>query len=143
MYSLTETEKMGAASLGLVGDALAWFQWENKRRSITNWRILKRLLLRHFRGHKRGSLMEQWMSVKQEGSIEDYEKVFIQFASNLEEEISESCLLENFIKGLEWKIQTELKLMDPVNMDEAHDWAVKIEEKLLALGLLNNQSGSG
>ena len=87
--------------------------------------------------------MEQWMSVKQEGSIEDYEKVFIQFASNLEEEISESCLLENFIKGLEWKIQTELKLMDPVNMDEAHDWAVKIEEKLLALGLLNNQSGSG
>ena len=23
--------EMGAASLGLEGDALAWFQWENKR----------------------------------------------------------------------------------------------------------------
>lgn len=85
--------------------------------------------------------MEQWMSVKQDGNVEEYEKIFIQFASNLEEEVSESCLLANFIKGLDWKIQTELRLMDPVNMDEALDWAVKIEEKLLALGLLNNPSG--
>ena len=80
--------------------------------------------------------MEQWMSVKQEGGVEEYEKIFIQFASNLEEEVSESCLPANFIKVLEWKIQTELRLMDPANMDEALDWAVKIEEKLCALGLL-------
>jgi hypothetical protein len=44
--------------------------------------------------------MEQWMSIRQEGGVEEYEKVFIQFASNLEEEVRESCLLANFIKGL-------------------------------------------
>ena len=33
--------------------------------------------------------------------------------------------------------------MDPTNMDEALDWAVKIEEKLCALGLLYNSNGHG
>lgn len=70
--------------------------------------------LRHFRSRKGRSLVEQWMSVKQEGRVEEYEKVFIQFASNLEE-VSESCLLANFIKGLEWKILAELRLMGPTH----------------------------
>lgn len=87
--------------------------------------------------------MEQWMRIKQEGGVEEYEKTFIQFAVNLEEEVSESCLLANFIKGLQWRIQAELRLMDPINMDEALDWAVKIKEKLMAFGLLNTQSGVG
>lgn len=39
------------------------------------------------------------MSIRQEGGVEDYEKIFIQFAANLEEEVSESCFLANFIKG--------------------------------------------
>lgn len=143
VYQLSEKEKMGAASLGLEGDALAWFQWENKRRAITNWRTLRRMLLKHFRGRRGGSLMEQWMSIRQEGVVEDFMKVFIQFAANLEEEVSESCLLANFMKGLEWRIQAELRLMDPGTMEEAIDWAVKIEEKLWALGLLNNYSGAG
>ena len=48
VYNLSETENMGAASLGLEGNALAWFQWENKRRTIINWRMLKRMLLSTF-----------------------------------------------------------------------------------------------
>lgn len=50
VYLLSERKKLGAASLGLEGYALAWFQWENKRRTITNWRMLRRMLLKHFRG---------------------------------------------------------------------------------------------
>lgn len=110
VYQLSEKEKLGAASLGLEGDALSWFHWEKKRRTIPNWQTLRRMILKHFRGRKGGSLMEQWMSIRQEGSVEDYEKEFIQFAANLEEEVSESCLLANFIKGLEWRIQTEFEV---------------------------------
>ena len=33
--------------------------------------------------------------------------------------------------------------MEPANMDEALDWAVRIEEKLCALGLLYNSNGPG
>lgn len=40
-------------------------------------------------------------------------------------------MLANYIRGLDPRIQVELRLMDPVTMEEAMEWAVKIEEKLL------------
>lgn len=80
--------------------------------------------------------------MQQLGCVEDYEKVLIQFSSNIEEDVSEPFLLATFIKGLEMKIQTELKLMEPVNIDEALEWAVKIEEKLMAMGTLGTFSGT-
>lgn len=36
VYELTEKEKIGAAILGLEGDALSWFQWEKQRRTVGN-----------------------------------------------------------------------------------------------------------
>lgn len=40
-YRLTETEKLEAVVVGLEGDALRWFQWENKRRPIRRWDELR------------------------------------------------------------------------------------------------------
>lgn len=94
---------------------------------------MKRKLLKRFCSWRGGSIIEQWMSVQQDDSVEEYEKAFIQLAANIEEEVSESFFLANFIKGLEMRIQTELRLMDPVNIEEALEWAVKIEEKLFVM----------
>ena len=58
-YQLTESEKVGAAVVGLEGKALLWFQWENKRNPITRWKKLKEKLLRQFKELKEGSLIEQ------------------------------------------------------------------------------------
>ncbi|CAO2813321.1 unnamed protein product [Amaranthus hypochondriacus] len=85
-YHLAEKEKIQAAMVGLEEDALAWFRWENKRNRITSWQNLKKMMLRRFRGRRGGSMMEKWLSVKQEGNVEEYEKRFIQFASNIEED---------------------------------------------------------
>lgn len=63
--------------------------------------------------------------------MEDYEKKFIQFATNLDNEPGEEYLLANYIRGLNPRIQGELRLMEPVTMEEAMEWAVKIEEKFL------------
>ena len=133
-YHLSEKE-MEAAIVGLEGNALAWFRWENKRNPITNWRTLKKLMLRHFRGRRGGSLMEQWLTQTQVGDVEDYETRFIQFASNV---VSEEFLIANFIKGLDCRIQVELRLMDPVTMEEALEWAIKIEKKLLVTWKTSN-----
>ena len=35
-HEMTEDEKMEATATGLDGEALAWFQWEESRRSIMN-----------------------------------------------------------------------------------------------------------
>ncbi|CAO2826251.1 unnamed protein product [Amaranthus hypochondriacus] len=133
-YHLAEKEKIQAAVVGLEGDALAWFRWENKRNPIISWRTLKKMMLRHFRGRRGGSLMEKWLSVKQESDVEEYEKRFIQFASNIEEEYSEEFLLTHFIRGLDIFIQVELRLMELATMEEALEWAVMIEEKLMIIG---------
>lgn len=85
--------------------------------------------------------MERWLTVWQEGDVEEYERRFIQIASNVEEEFSEEFLIANFIKGLEDKIQVELRLMEPATMEEALDWAVKIEEKLMVNGQLYRGGG--
>ena len=132
---------MGVAVMGLEGDALNWIQWENKRRTIMNCRMLRRMMLKRFIGWKGGSIIEQWLSVQQDGGMEDYEKVFIQFASNIDEEVSESFCLSNFMKGLKMKIKAELRLMDLVNIEEALEWAVKIEEKLIAMGTAGVRGG--
>lgn len=59
VYHLSEVEKLGAGIVGLEGDALHWFQWMNKRHTVMNWRMLRRMMLKRFRGWKGGSIIEQ------------------------------------------------------------------------------------
>lgn len=85
--------------------------------------------------------MEHWLTVWQEEDVEEYARRFIQIASNVEEEFSEEFLIANFIKGLEEKIKVELRLMELATMEEALDWAIKIEEKLMVNGPLYTVGG--
>ena len=66
---LSEAEMLEAAIIGLDGDALTWFQWENSRRRITSWALLKHLLLLRFRSTPVGSSTEELLSVKQETTV--------------------------------------------------------------------------
>ena len=73
-----------------------------------------------FFGKKRRLSSRAVVNLKQEGNAEAYKKKFIQY----DDDISEEFLLANFIRGLETRIQTELRLIDPDTMEN------KIEEKL-------------
>ena len=42
-------EKLEAAVVAFEGDALLWFQWENKKRKMVLWEELNILLLKQFR----------------------------------------------------------------------------------------------
>lgn len=95
--------------------------------------MFKKMMLRHFRGRRGGSLIEQWLTVQQEGGVEEYERKFIQFATNPENEPGEDYLLANYIRGLDPRIQVELRLMDPVTMEEAMEWAVKNRREAVGL----------
>lgn len=46
---LTEAERLEAVVVALEGDALKWYQWENRRHPIRRWEDLKILLLERFR----------------------------------------------------------------------------------------------
>lgn len=51
-YRLLEEEKSEAIFVGLYGDALLWFQWDNQRQLMASWSELKCMMLRHFRWRK-------------------------------------------------------------------------------------------
>ena len=45
--------------------------------------------------------------------------------------IKEEMLLAPFMKGLNDKVRTELKVLGPLNLVQAMKWSVNIEEKLI------------
>lgn len=63
-YRLSEEEKLEAAVVGFDGDALLWYQWENRRRPIRRWEEMRSLILQQFRPQHAGTLCEQWLAVK-------------------------------------------------------------------------------
>lgn len=47
-YRLNDEEKLEAAVVGFDGDALVWYQWENRRRPIRRWEDMRKLILQKF-----------------------------------------------------------------------------------------------
>lgn len=120
-YRLTEDEMLEAVGLAMDGEALRWFQWENKRRPIRRWVDLKSFILRQFRSINGGSLYEQWLSTTQTTTVGEYRRRFIETASPLDR-VSEDVLLGQFIHGSK-------KRLNPVNLKQAIELAVRVEEK--------------
>ncbi|XP_024963751.1 uncharacterized protein LOC112504018 [Cynara cardunculus var. scolymus] len=128
LNQLSQEEKIDVSFVSFEGDALKWFQWEHKRHPITRWEDLKHLPLRQFRSLSADSLCEQFLSVRQEGSVEDYRRKFVEFAAPVDG-IPKQVFLSQFINGLEESIKVELRLLDPLTLSEAMEVAMKIELK--------------
>lgn len=127
-YRLTEEEMLEAVVVAMEGDALRWFQWENKRRPVRRWVDLKTFILRQFRSVGGGSLYEQWLSTIQTSTVSEYRRRFIETAGPLER-VSEDMLLGHFINGLKEEIRAELRLMNPICLEQAMEQALRVEEK--------------
>lgn len=128
-YRLTEEEQVEAAVVSMDGDALLWYQWENRRRPISRWSEMKAMILRQFRSTALGSLQEQWLSLHQEGGVQEYRRRFIELLAPLEG-IPENIAQAQFISKLKDDIKNELRILGPKSLDHAMDLAVQIEAKL-------------
>ncbi|KAJ9544173.1 hypothetical protein OSB04_023880 [Centaurea solstitialis] len=129
---LTQAEKIDVSFIAFEGAALKWFQWENRRHPILRWEDLRKLILRQFRSAAAGTLCEQFLAVKQEGSVEDFIRKFVELASPLEG-IPEEVFLSQFVNGLEGMIRAELRLLSPTTLEEAMEVALKVEAKNVVL----------
>ncbi|KAJ9561372.1 hypothetical protein OSB04_006532 [Centaurea solstitialis] len=133
LNKLNQEERIDISFIAFEGDALKFFQWENKRRSITKWEDLKSLLLRQFRSLASGSLYEQFLAIKQVSSIDDYRRRFVELAAPLDG-IPDQIFLSQFINGLDVVIKAELHLLNPSTLGEAMEMASKIELKNKLIG---------
>ncbi|XP_023760992.1 uncharacterized protein LOC111909400 [Lactuca sativa] len=125
---LTNEERLEAAAIAFEGDAIRWFQWESKRSPMIEWEDMKLKLLKHFGITGSGSLFEKFLEVKQEGSVADYRRKFVNLAAPLDD-ISEEMFLGKFMSGLQPMIRSELRLFSPENVSDAMDIASRIEKK--------------
>lgn len=114
-YHLIEAEMLEAIMLAMEGDALRWFQLENKLHHIRRWVDLKVFLLPQFRPISGGSLYEQWLATTQTSTISEYRRNFIEIASPFER-IFEDMPLGHFIKGLNDDIKVEVRFFNLLNM---------------------------
>ncbi|XP_062108212.1 uncharacterized protein LOC133819070 [Humulus lupulus] len=136
LMHLTEPQMLETAIIGLDGDALTWFQWENQRRPITSWATLKRLILLRFRAAPIGSLSEELLSIIQTSTVKDYRVRWEVLASRVPD-IPEHILEGSFMRGLKDEIKAALHILQPIGLAQIMDTAQRVEEgnQLLHLGL--------
>ena len=127
-YRLSEEEKLEAAVVAFDGEALSWYQWENRRRPIRRWEEMRALLLRQFRTTNAGSLHEQWLALEQTASVAEYRRSFIELIAPLEN-IPEPIALGQFLNGLKKEIRAEVRVLGPRFLEQAMELALKVEEK--------------
>lgn len=127
-----------ATVVALEGQALLWFQWEHRRRTIENWEQVKALLRRQFRSQAIGTLQEQWLAHRQGGTVSDYRLKFIELLTPLDN-VSEELSLGQFLNRLREDIRAEVRLLSPLTVDHAMELAHMVEEKLK----LTNPKGDG
>lgn len=114
--------------VALEGDALRWYLWENKRHPIRRWSDLKDFILRQFRSSTGGSLYEQWLATVQTTTVAEYRRMFIETAAPLER-ISEEILMGQFLNGLKEDVKAEVRMLNPLSLEQAMELALRVEEK--------------
>ena len=124
-YQLSDKQKMEVSVVCLEGEAMMWCKYANQRLPMRRWEDLKNLILERFRPFKDGDLYEQWMSVEQTG----YRREFVT-RLNYVDMVDEPVMIGAFLRGLCEEVKIELKLMGPTTLDQAMDWAERIDRKL-------------
>ena len=122
---------MVVATISLDSEALAWFQWEKGRRPIQNWLQLKSQLLDRFGHTQDGTMCEQFLSLKQEGSVRDYLRAFEQLEMTLED-VPKHIQESTFINGLKPNIQAEVRIMKPKGLREVMKFTQSRGDKLVS-----------
>lgn len=80
---MSEEEKMEAIALSMEGKALAWYQWIEDVKPLRTWGDFKANFLTRFRSKHEGSLMEKFLAIKQETTVEEYQERYEILASPL------------------------------------------------------------
>lgn len=125
---LTEEEKVDVAVVAMEGDALKWYQWENGRTLVRSWPDLKARILHQFRPLNVGSLHEQWLATTQTSTVLEYRQRFIEMASSLKD-VPDSLLMGQFINGLKEEIKVEVRLLNPLTLEQTMEGVPRVEER--------------
>jgi hypothetical protein len=125
-FALTQTEPPQVyyyLSTLFIGDAAIWFRYNypSTTSTMTTWPVIREQLRSYFiPPNKDKRILDQWASLEQRGSVQDYANDFCSLVMQLPSGTpSEASLIDKFIRGLKPKTRTELELRNPLTFNEA------------------------
>ncbi|KAL5565182.1 hypothetical protein UlMin_028346 [Ulmus minor] len=110
---IAEGEKVFAASVCLEGQALNWFQWIEAQTPFKSWRDFRTAVLRRFGRAQDG---------------DPTEARFEQFAAT-SRGLPDAVLRGAFLNGLREEVRSDVKILRPVDLQEAMSLTQEIEER--------------
>ena len=101
---------------------------------------MKRRSLLRFRPIQEGSLCEQFLAVRQQGTVAAYRREFEILATPLKG-ISEEVMESTFMNGLLPEIWAELRLLQPYGLGHLMEMAQRVEDRNLAMRAAREPNG--
>lgn len=111
----------------LEGSPLSWFRWKEEKSPFGSWSRFKRKLLERFQQSQEGSVKEQFLDIRQEGTVREYVDKFEGFAGQLLG-VPDDIMECTFIKGLKPEVRAEVRIAEPVSLEQAIRVAIKIDD---------------
>ncbi|KAF1891370.1 hypothetical protein Lal_00017002 [Lupinus albus] len=128
LKAISEKERMQATMVALEGKALNWYQWWECCNPSPTWESFKIAVVRRFQPSMIQNPFELLLSLKQEGSVEDYVEEFEKYAGALKA-INHDFVRKIFLDGLKEEIRVEVMLYKLETLPEVIQKAILIEQK--------------
>jgi len=118
-------EKLDYAMLGLVREALTWFEWWEAKLTFHTWLCFKQDLLKRFEPGATSNPLAPLLQVKQTGSIMEYQRDF-ELAARSHRNLDGETLLCMFHEGLKSTIKSELDVAEFESLQALMDLAMVV-----------------
>ena len=132
VHSIPQNERLEFVMPHVEGPALQWFVWTTDRYVLEEWDDFKIQLGRRFSDLLSDDIMEQFLDIKQKGSVKEYRDEFERLSVYLPP-ISEAIMMKTFAKVLTKGIKAELSRESFKDLRELMDAAFKIEKIMQAV----------
>lgn len=132
LNQLSENEKLLVGVVSFEGKVVHWYRWAKNRRKFRSWTVSKRRLFRRFLPSQHGSLCARFLSIRQEGTVEEYCQRFEEWSAPLPQ-LSEEVLEDTFTNELDPVIRAEIFCLEPNGLEEMMRMAQKIEARMSAI----------
>ncbi|KAF1868770.1 hypothetical protein Lal_00036208 [Lupinus albus] len=128
LKAVSKEERMQVTMVALEGRALSRYQWWERCNSSPTWESFKIAVVRRFQPSMIQNPFELLLSLKQEGSVENYVEEFEKYAGALKA-INHDFVRKIFLDGLKEEIQVEVILYELKTLPEVIQKVILIKQK--------------
>lgn len=122
IYGVSDSMKTRFATLNFVGSAAIWLQTVQLRRRFQTWEEMHQAVFAHFDKDQYPLHMKQLESLRQTGTVAEYQAKFEQLAHSIllyNPSYDDVFFVTRFLRGLKEEIRVPLILHRPPNLETA------------------------